>query len=483
MNKSASRIFEVYVFAYAVLFASRPLSDADFWWHLKTGQYILATRTIPRSDFFSFTNYGRLWVAHEWLSEVIFYSIYARLGFNALILIFAIVTALAFWIALKRTSAHPFIGGVVALLGVWSVLPTVGVRPRAFTLLFASVYLAILGRFARTGEGRALWWLVPLMALWANLHGGFLIGLVLIVLTIIGIVLDAWSQGEKIRLLWQRLRTLALVFVGSLVAGCLNPQGWRIYLFPFEIFFSPIQQREVTDWLSPNFQQPDLFPLAVLILLTIAALSLSPRRPKPSELLFFLSTLFATLKSNRHMAIFALIAVPLAAEYLQHWVSSTPLQKAFGKPGMGSASKREVLLSLLLILPLFLFVNRLRTTVYGPPQQQMVQVPIKAVEFMEQKQVNGNTFTDPNVWAGYLIWTRPMNPVYIDGRIDMYGDQFVKEYIEIIRGKIDWREPFLRYGVRVVIVNPKSMLSREMQDAPDWQMLYRDEMAVVFERR
>jgi len=483
MNKSVSRIFEIYVFAYALLFASRHLSDGDFWWHLKTGEFIIHNSIIPRSDFFSFTNYGKPWVAHEWLSEVIFYAIYSHLGFNALILIFAVVTALAFWIALKRSSAyHPFIGGFAALLGVWSVLPTVGVRPRAFTLLLASIFLAILERYARTGKGRALWWLVPLMALWANLHGGFLIGLVLILLTILGLLLDTWVANEKLRTSWPRLRKLGLVLLGSAIAGCLNPHGWRIYLFPFEIFFSPVQQREVMDWVSPNFQQPELLPLALLILLTIAALGLSPRRPRPSELLLFLCTLFATLKSNRHMAIFALVAVPLLTEYLQNWLSSTSL-KAFGKPTPQSSSTREILLSLLLLLPLFLFANRLRATVYGPPQQEMVKVPLKAVEYLKQKQIQGNTFTEPNIWGGYVIWELPSNPVYIDGRIDMYGDQFVKEYIDIIRGKIDWREPFNRYGVKIAIVNTKAMLSREMQDSPDWQILYRDEMAVVFERR
>ena len=483
MSRAVSRIFEIYIFAYAVLFASRPLSDADFWWHLKTGEYIVATGIIPRRDFFSFTNYGRPWVAHEWLSEVIFYVIYSRLGFNALILIFAIITALAFWIALKRVVAHPFIGGVAAVLGVWSVLPTVGVRPRAFTLLLASVFLAILGRYARTGQGRIVWVLVPATALWANLHGGFLIGLVLIGLTIVGIVLDSWAAGEKLLTSWPRLRMLGVVFVGSVFAACLNPQGWRIFLFPFEIFFSPIQQREITDWLSPNFQQPQLLPLAVLILLTIAALSLSPRRPKPSELLLFLSTLYATLKSNRHMAIFALVAVPLVAQYLHLWIVSIPSLKVLDKPATVSTSMREIVVSLLLLLPLFLFGNRLKATVYGPPQQAMVQVPLQAVDFMQQKKVTGNTFTDPNIWAGYLIWKCPTNPVYIDGRIDMYGDQFVKEYIDIIRGKIDWREPFVRYGVEVVIVNPQSMLAREIQSAPDWELLYRDEMAVVFGHR
>src|SRR5215813_4631993 len=138
MKKTHRTIFEVYVFAYAFFFAARPLSDGDFWWHLKTGEYIVKTRTIPTADLFSFTNYGKAWVAHEWLSEVIFYLIYSRLGFNLLIIIFALITAFAFWIVFKRSDSHPLIVGFAVLLGVWTVLPNVGVRPRAFTLLFSS---------------------------------------------------------------------------------------------------------------------------------------------------------------------------------------------------------------------------------------------------------------------------------------------------------------------------------------------------------
>jgi len=82
------RIFTVYVFAYSFFFASRPLTDPDFWFHLKTGQYILQKRVIPKTDLFSFTNFGRPWVTHEWLSEAIFYAVYSRLGLYALIFLF-----------------------------------------------------------------------------------------------------------------------------------------------------------------------------------------------------------------------------------------------------------------------------------------------------------------------------------------------------------------------------------------------------------
>ena len=483
MNPWLKKVFNFYVFAYAFFFASRPLSDGDFWWHLKAGEYIVKTRSVPKTDHFSFTNYGKQWISHEWLSEAIFYLVYSRLGFNVLIFIFALITAFAFWIVFRRIQAHVFIGAFATWLGVWSILPTIGVRPRVFTLLFASVYLALLTRYAREGEGRAIWWLVPIMAVWANLHAGYLLGLVFIAVTIVGVLLDAWSEGEPIRPLSTRLRTLSLVLLASVGAVSLNPHGLRTYVFPFEFFISPVQQENVMDWLSPDFHQPELMPLALLILLTVAAFGLSTKRVRPSELLLFLGTLYATLKSNRHMAIFALVAAPLLADHLQNYLDTTSLAKTFGRSETASSKRLPILLGVLLLLPLLIFVFRLRAVIYSPPRQEMVAVPLKAVEYMKENQITGNTFTDPNIWGGYLIWEMPSNPVFIDGRIDMYGDEFVRQFVNITRGLSDWREPFNRYGVQVAIVSSTSVLRLQLQQSPDWQQVYEDKMAVVFRRR
>src|SRR4029079_5199360 len=330
MDTTLKRIFEVYVFVFAFLIASRPLSDGDFWWHLKTGEYIVRSCSLPRIDFYSFTVPGKHWVAHEWLSEVIFYLVYSRAGFNTLIFIFTVLTVLAFWIVFRRTNAHPFVKGFAVLLSVWSILPTMGVRPRTFTLLFAAIYLALLHRFIRERETKAIWWLVPLMIVWVNLHAGYLLGLVLIGVAIAGVVLDAWFAGEKLASHSSQLKRLVFVFVACLVAVNLNPQGPRIFVFPFEFFLSPVQQDQIVDWLSPDFHQKELLPLLALIMLTIASLALSPKRVRPSELLLYLATLYMTLKSNRHMAIFALVAGPMLADYLQHWLDTTRFTRMFG---------------------------------------------------------------------------------------------------------------------------------------------------------
>ena len=482
MNRSVNKVFEVYVFAYAFFFASRPLSDADFWFHLKTGEYVVRLALIPRTDPFSYTHFGRSWTAHGWLSGVVFYLSYSRLGPYSLIFAFSLLTAFAFWFVYKRTQSHPFIAGFATLLGVWTVLPTIGVRPRVFTLLFASIFLTVLNRYAVRGEGRTIWLLAPLMALWANLHGGFFIGLALVVLTIVGLPLDAWANGESIKSQWPRLRVLGLVLLGCLLAPLLNPYGVQIYTFPLKVLASPVFQELVIDWLSPNFHQPESRPLILLIMMTIAALALSPKRPRPSELLLFLATLYATLKAQRNLFIFALVASPLFATYFQAWVDSTSFRKSLARSGSAESRRFPIFLSLLLLLPLIAFGLKLKRTVYSPPDQQILKVPVKAVEYLKENQITGHTFTEPNIWGGYLLWALPSNPVYIDGR-DMYPEEFVKEFVDITWGTKDWRAAFDRYDVKVVIVKPESMLARELAESSYWERIYQDAMSVVFRRR
>jgi len=480
MKISLKRVLEIFTFLYAFFLASRPLSDADFWWHLKTGEYILGNRAIPRVDFYSFTNAGKPWVAHEWLSEVIFYQVYSHLGFNALIFIFGVLGALAFWIVYRRCQSHPYIGLVATLLGMASILTTVGVRPRTFTLLFASIYLLVLTRYACEGKRGGLWWLIPIMALWVNLHAGFIIGLVLIGVTLVGIPLDSLAQGESLRSGWARIKTLLWLLAGCTLAVNLNPQGPRIYLFPFEFFLSPIQQNTVRDWLSPNFHDPEMLPVVVLILLTMAALALSPKRVRPSELLLFLSTLYATLKSNRHVAIFALVAAPLFANYFQIWIESVRLQRFFDMKRAGTPTRLGLLIALVLVMPIVALAAKLRSEVYGQFTQHQLTVPLAAVREMKEKGITGNTFTDPNIWGGYFIWAMPNNPVYIDGRIDMYGDEFVNDYIKLVSGLMDCKQSFDRYGVRVAVLSQSSVIKLELERSGEWRKVFEDDMAVVF---
>jgi hypothetical protein len=482
MKKTLHKVFEVYVFAFSFFFASRPINDPDFWFHLNTGQYIFQHGAIPRTELFSFSHYGRPWVAHGWLSGATFYAWYSRLGLNSLIFLFALLAALAFWLVYKRCNSHPFIAGGATLLGAWSVATTIGVRPRIFSLLIASIYLAVLNQYVQRGTSRRVWILIPLMALWVNLHGGFFIGFALIALTLLGLPLDAWAAGDKLRSVWPQIRVLALVFLGCFAAGLLNPYGIRMFTFPLSVLQSPIFQNHINDWLSPNFHQPQLRALLILIFLTVSVLVLSPRRIKPSELLLFVAVFYATLKAQRNMLIFPLVAVPLLATGLQELLSQYFRRTKFRRAPLTKLSARELSFILILILPLGIFAVRARSALYVPLTQQRNQVPIRAVNYLRENHITGNTFVAPNIWGGYLLWELPSNPVYIDGR-DVYPDQFVKEFVEILNGTVDWKKPFERHSVQIVLIEPNTNLAFRLEESTTWERIFQDEMAVVFKKR
>lgn len=483
MSKSLLKLIQVYIFVYVFLLASRPINDADFWFHLKTGQHIFSTHSIPRTELFSFTYRGIPWVAHGWLSGVFFYAVWETVGPNFLIFFFALLATIAFWIAFRRANSHPLFAGLAMLIGVWTAAPNLGVRPRVFSILFASIFLAVLDGFARGKRERWIWLLIPILTLWANLHGGFLLGLALIALTATGMVLDRLAgvleEPERFR---SRLQKLLLLFVGCGLAGLVNPYGIRLYTMPITVLRSPIFQDLVRDWVSPNFHFASTRPLLLLIIMTMAVLALSPKRPKPSELLLFLATLYATLKTQRNAVVFALVSVPLFATYFQSWFESTRFGKTFGVVRTHSRRPLAILLAVGFLLPLVLFATRLKTTIYSNSTQESLEVPIKAVEYLKQNSVAGNTLTVPNVWGAYVLWAAPNNPVYIDGR-DVYPDTFVKEYVDIYQGRLDWRRPFADHNVQIVVIEPDRVLARELSESTEWQKIYQDDMSLVFTRR
>jgi len=481
MSITLKKVFTVYVFALAFLFASRPISDPDLWFHLATGRYILLNGSVPHVDTFSCTNPGQPYIAHGWLSDILLYLIYSRIGPNLLIFLFALFTTIAFWFLFNRSDDHIFVRGLALLLGVWTVLPNIGVRPRVFTLLIFAAYFVILTEYLRQARPRYLFWLVPLMVLWVNLHGGFLLGLTMIALAIVGTFLDSRFAQESPDETLSRIRPLALTLIVCALAALLNPYGVKIYSYIFGVLSAPEYQEVVLDWLPPDFHQSEQLPLIILILVTVSVMALSPKRVRPSELLFFLATLYMTLKMQRNAMIFAIVASSLLADYGGPlW--NVVFRQAKEQPFWSRTGVRQSVLNILLLLPLLLFGVKLKNLVYREPTQQMAGVPFSATQYLKDKGLTGCTFTDGNVWGAYLIWAAPENPVYIDGR-DMYPTAFVKEYVQIIRGRKDWREAFQQYGVKNAILSRSSILATQLKESPEWQKVFEDDYSIVFSLR
>jgi hypothetical protein len=446
--------------------------DPDLWWHLQTGKDILASRSIPHVDPYSFTKAGAPWIAHEWLSQVLMFAVYRLSGLGGLVFIFATIITAAFVISYRQSAGRPYVAGLAVLLAALSSTPLFGIRPQMITLLLASIYIAILRRFILRSEARILWTLPPLMILWVNLHAGFALGLGLIALFFVTVVLDRQ---------WKLLRPLVLIGLACAVVVPLNPNGFRIFLYPLETLTSPSMAALIDEWSSPDFHQPMFLPLAAFLFTTFAVLALAPKRPRAGELFLLLATAFGALRSSRHVPIFALIAAPILAEYLFDLMKARGWDRAFERETprtIGSA----VLSLVLLLAPLGFVAVQLWRFVSHQERHVSLKNPVAALDFIQQQHLPGPIYNRYG-WGGYLLFRLyPEYRVYVDGRADVYGDEFLFEMVNTYDGRRGWREPLDRYGVRTVLISPDVPLASLLRIDQDWQKVYEDGQAVIFTR-
>jgi len=250
--------------------AVRPLTDPDVWWHLRTGQLTLQNHSVFHTDPYSFTRFGQPWINHEWLSDVLLFGIYRLAGFGGLIVAFAAVVAAALFLVFLRSPGRPYIAAIMTLWGALASASTWGVRPQMFSLLLATVFLLLLDASER--RPRLLWWTAPLMLLWVNLHAGFPIGLAFIALFLIGEGLEAATSPEPRQKLLSRFRQLAAAFVLCGVLVAVNPNGVRLYWYPFQTLGSESMHRFIQEWFSPDFHDLTYLPLLLMLLALIAGL-------------------------------------------------------------------------------------------------------------------------------------------------------------------------------------------------------------------
>ncbi|HEU4835099.1 MAG TPA: hypothetical protein VFS90_11810, partial [Pyrinomonadaceae bacterium] len=341
------RVFPIVLLAMVFVLAVRQSAsiDPDLWWHLKAGQQIIDTRSIPHTDDYSFTKQGSEWVAHEWLSEVIMEAIYRLTGLVGLVTIFSLIIVLALWLVYRRCDGKPYAAGIAILLAAAASSPLFGVRPQMLTLLLASIYIVLLERF----DPKRLWWLVPLMLLWVNLHAGWALGLALIGLYIVRAVLD----GD-----WREVKPLLIVLVVCTAVVPLNPNGFRMFSYPYETLTSASMAAFIQEWASPDFHKITYLPLAVLLLSTFGAMALSPERARPGEIFLVLITALGALRSVRHIPIFSLFAAPVFAKHLWAIAKARGWDKSLSGAETRPNAIKLLINVVLLLAPLALGVSR-----------------------------------------------------------------------------------------------------------------------------
>lgn len=465
------RILPVVLFSMIFVLAVRQSVsiDPDLWWHLKAGQQIIDTRSIPHTDDYSFTKQGSEWVAHEWLSEVIMDAIYRVTGLTGLVTIFSLIIVIALWLTYRRCEGKPYAASIAIVLAAAASFPLFGVRPQMLTLLLASIYILILEK----PDTRRIWWLVPLMLLWVNLHAGFALGLALIGLYIVRAVLD----GE-----WSQIRPLVIVLIVCTAVVPLNPNGFRMFSYPYETLTSPSMAAFIQEWASPDFHQTTYLPLAILLLSTFATMALSPTRPRLGEIFLVLITALGALRSVRHIPIFSLFAVPVLAKHMWAIAKDRGWDKLLTGAEVRPTGVKLLINIVMLLAPLALGASRIWHFASHQRNYETLRNPVAAVEFLKSQHLPGPIYNRYG-WGGYLIYQLyPEYRVYIDGRADVYGDAFFTEAMQVYDGVGNWKAPLDRYGIQTVIIDPNVALSTLLRSDNEWSKAYEDDQAVIFTR-
>jgi len=472
------RAFVVILFGGIFVLAARNITDPDFWWHLRTGQYIVENRSVPHADPFSFTKLGQPWIAHEWLSEVFIYGLYRLAGWGGLIVIFALLTMAIFLFLYWRCGGQPYVAGVLVLLGAFACRPTWGVRPQTISLLLASILLWLLERSDQ--DRRILWWVVPMTLLWANLHAGYSLGIALLLLWLIGSWLDTKLGKESLDQHAAPLRPLMVTLSLAVLVVMANPNGLRLYSYPIKTLRSSAMQRHIVEWFSPDFHRGELAPFLVLLLAVLVAPALTGLRPSARQLLVLCVSAFAALQFNRFIPIFILVVIPVLSEQGRAWLEIHGWHRVL-QPAPGAPFSKALLNAAGMGVLAILAYTHVRNVVRSQPIAEAEAFPKAAVQFLAEHGFFAPYFNNYS-WGGYMIWKLPAEKVFVDGRADLYGDDFVEDHFRTYGLIGDWRRELECWKIRTVVVPPTAPIANALSTDKLWREVFRDSQATVFTR-
>jgi hypothetical protein len=493
----------------------RLLGDAGIGWHIRNGQLILSTHSIPRVDPFSSTMAGQPWFAWEWLYDLLVGSLDTAAGLNAVVLFTAVIIATTFtWTfrLLLRRKTNILLALILVLLAASASMIHFLARPHVVSWLFTVAWFWILesseeicpNPAANSSAALSLWLLPLLMVVWVNLHGGFLVGCVLLAIYWVS---AAWRsirpKGDRFNDVLQsiragkRARTLALIGFLSALATFLNPYGWKLHLHIYGYLSNRFLMNHIDEFQSPNFHGVAQKCFAGLLLLTLVALALKKRETgavRASQFLVLLFAIYSGLYASRNIPVSSLLLILVIAP----WLSDAT--KRFGERFTSKFARPKPFLQRMQAIDRSLrghlwpiaavalacwiaaHSGKLGATQLMDAHFDTKRFPVAAVNYIENNDVLGPILS-PDSWGGYLIYRLyPQTKVVLDDRHDLYGEEFLKSYLKMVHVEPGWKDFLEQHQAGCVLVPKDSALTNILLATARWKPVYNDDVAVMFIR-
>lgn len=462
------------------------LADGDTGWHIRTGEWILGQRQFAYRDLFSFSRQGEPWFAWEWLSDVFFALLHQAGSLQAVALFGMVAGALYCGIVFRHMiwqGVNLWIALPLAFLAFGSVTLHLLARPHLFTLLLVPAVVWWIEADRRCPT-RSIWLLVPLAALWANLHGGWLALIALLGLASAGAAAEAWQGNTQ----WHQARRYGLLAVLCAAASLVNPYGWKLHAHIWQYLRADYILNMVGEFRAPSFRGEPMMHYEITLLAAVAACGVLLLRGQIVRVLWILFWAHASLQSARHIPLFAAVALPfLAAELQRLW------------DGWARRAGRRSVLATLAELAGDAGPQLRRTSLW--PAVLLTAVALQAVPFpyfedfpaerfptaivqRHGSRLEGARIFTSDQWADYLIYRMwPRVHVFFDGRSDFYGREIATDYLAAMEGKPRWQEVLDRYRFAAVLLPPATPLASLLKLSPHWAVAEDDGQALLFIRR
>ncbi len=424
--------------AFILIFAMSACMNfsSDTWWLLRTGQDILDQKSIITTDLYSWTNLNAYWPNHEWLTQLLMYLVYSIGGLGLIVLVFALLVTLTWLIVYRLSPSSKKITLLLITLGIIDNISAWSIRPQIISfLLFISLIVLIR-------QPKFHWWIVPFMLIWANLHAGFVIGIVL--LGLVGIA--AIIKRESI-IHW------LMIGIAAVIATMANPHGYKLWLFTLNSLDSSTYSF-IEEWRSQSLSNISSYPFFLLV--GIIGMVWYKKRYKPStsyDWFLLLATIlfgFMAFRSVRQSIFFDGLAVLFLAQML-----------ASKQTSISKATKMESM-QLILVGITSVIAALLALFVWNQRESLLSEPIIAALE-----QCPGNMYNNYNI-GGELIWFVPQKPVFIDNRFDPYAKDFMQANVKMEQTG-DYQAQFSQYTIGCAIVENNSPLAKALT-RDGWQL-------------
>ncbi len=457
------------------------LGDPDSHWHIAVGNWILAHRSVPTVDTFSFTFAGQPWIAKEWLSQLLIAFAYNLGGWGGVTALAAAAIAASFALLLRLLlrDLTPLLAAMFTIAAI--VMSASHFLARPHVLAFPVMLWWVAGLVRAVEERRAPEpFLLLAMLLWANLHGGFTLGLLLCGAFALDALTGARDAVERRALFigWVKFGSAAVL------VACITPYGPESILVTLRIFGLGEALGVVSEWKAPDFQGQPMQELILLVAL-YGVLSRGLKLPL-IRLLIVIGFVHLYLRHARNAELLAMLVPLVIAPLLaRQWPSLRPRPEATTEAGPFRRRMHELarpaghaVMTLCLALAGLYAAGMIAFAGISAPTSTM---PAAALQYALDNGRTGNVLNFYN-YGGYLI--RAGVPTFIDGRGELYGGGFIKRYAEAVnlRGDEPLERLIERHAIDWTLFPKDQPINKLLAHLPGWRRAYSDDASMIFVR-